>query len=170
MDYSKEKFPLNNFVFYAKGWLVSTTRIKSDEDFLNFIQKILYLDGYGSLEYKDNSYGVGVIVNRFSEYNEWLAKEKPHRHVTIARFCQMVEECAKRYEVSTEVAMVYAIRNFLYEASAGEICLEAPTYSRKLFKMGVTSGWGERNLTYTDMNWTVRHYLEKSHIQQPERA
>lgn len=154
MDYKREKFPLNHFVLHAKYWLMPIEdKARNDEGlYLNFLQKILYLDGYGSLEYKDPSYVVNVIVNRFSDYNDWLKQEFPGKYTSIAKFCGLVERYMLQYGFSQKMATIYVIKHLLSETSADEITLQPPTYNRKLFKMGIKSMTATPSTTYKELN------------------
>lgn len=146
MDYSKETFPLNHFVLYCKGWYEPVDKNMSKID---FISKILSLDGY--IFARSLSEILNLLFAKIDVYNEWL-KDHNYSYMDFQRFYLQSKDNARLYDCSLEEAMLITIRHFFHTKSREEIVLQAPVYSRKLYKNGITLRYKNPGETYKERN------------------
>ena len=151
-DYSKEIFPISNFVLYSKGWYQP---VNKGEDEFAFIKKILALDDYPFLTNEQDV--VLFLLSKVDEYNEYII-EKTHtyRPLRLNIFESEVDRYMKIYGYSRRMAQIAAIRSFFLGQSS--IKLQKPIFNRKLYKKGIKFGNWKPGMTYKEMNKFVEKF------------
>lgn len=152
-DYSKQIFPISNFVLYSKGWYQP---VNKDEDELTFIKKILALDDYPFLTNAQDV--VLFLLSKVDDYNEYII-EKTHtyRPLRLNIFESETYRYMSIYSYDREMAQIMAIRSFFLGQS--KIKLQKPIFNRKLYKKGIKFGNWKQGMTYKEMNKHVEKFL-----------
>lgn len=151
IDYSKEFFPISNFILYCKGWYGP---VNKDEDELTFIKKILALDGYPFLTGDKNV--VSLLLSKVDDYNEFVNTfQFNSRPLKLYTFETETNRYMVMFGYSREMSQIAAIRSFFMSQNA--VKLKKPFFNRKLFKKGIKFGNWKPGMTYKEMN----KYVEK---------
>lgn len=152
VDYSKQNFPISNFILYTKGWYIP---VNKDEDEFTFIKKILALDDYPFLTNEKDV--VLFLLSKVDDFNEYIV-EKSHRcrGMRLNIFESETEKNMRIYGYNREMAQIMAISSFF--ACQYLIKLKKPFFNRKLFKKGIKIGNWRQGMTYKEMNKQVEKF------------
>lgn len=140
---------LNHFILWCKHWYEP---VDKDEDVFTTLKKVLSLDGYVFINNKFDS--INIITLFFEEFCE----TKPGL-LRISRFYDMIQTSQRIYNKDFEESWIMAIKAlFAYDVTNKDVKLIPPTYSRKLFKLGL-KGPEHLGKTYTQLNKNAQKIL-----------
>lgn len=150
MDYSKERFPLNYFLFWSKSWFTVTSGVRLEEQ----LRPIFFLDGYGFVKTIDEQ--LKVLLSVLDDYNNWLIKNETD-HLTFTELCNDAIKIKRDYKkkgdmLSMQEAIVLAIGYFFRYTDCSNICTAVPTFCKELRKMGVVRRTYKNGMTYKQQN------------------
>lgn len=161
MDYRTEKFPLNHFVLWSKGWYHKVHRLEDvNKDLEQTMRVIFTLDGFSG-RYMDSRDFAQILLNRFEDYNYWLKNTKGH-YWRIVDLLKNIRDYQK-LGYNEDNAIIIAMRSYLQCRPMTEIKLEKPIYSRELYKKynlikGHIFSTPKHGMTYKEMNREVSKY------------
>ena len=163
MDYSKEYFPLNNFVLMCKGWY---SPVKDGEDLLTTLKHVLALDGYEFISNYNNV--LCILLNEIDRYNKYLDSVNANT-LNLFKFYKEISEEKNLWhkDISNEEAIVRVIAKFLRYTDYKYIKLKCPVYNRRLFKKyGLTLQpffykSSKQGTTYKEMNRVANKYFNQ---------
>lgn len=150
MDYLKERFPLNYFLFWSKSWFTVTSGVRLEEQ----LRPIFFLDGYGFAKTIDEQ--LKVLLSVLDDYNNWLIKNGTD-HLTFTELLCSVIKIKRDYKkkgdgLSVQEATVLAIGYFFRYTDCSHFCITFPTFCRKLRRMGVVGRSCKNGRTYKQQN------------------
>lgn len=152
VDYSKEVFPISNFVLYSKGWYQP---VNKGEDEFAFIKKILALDDYPFLTNEQDV--VLFLLSKVDDYNEYINRVKFNGRILRLN---IFESETNRYMITfgynRQMAQIAAIKSFFL--GIADIKLQKPIFNRKLYKKGIKFGNWKPGMTYKEMNKFVEKF------------
>lgn len=155
MDYRKEKFPVNHFVLWCKGWYTSVNHKEDlNEDLENTLKSVLALDDYSTYYMNMKDFAV-ILLNRFEEYNLWCLQNKLH-YISMSNFFSTVKRY-KDYGYNDDSSVIMTIRSYFQSLSSDVCRLEKPVFSKNLRrKYGLVKGslfsGQKKGQTYAEMN------------------
>lgn len=182
MDYAKETHPLYHFILYSKNWFspMLAKTYQDEELYFDFIRKILYLDGYGSLDKYYTKYDmISNLVNAMDRHNIWLSQHYPDYAMTIGRFMDGVQRNEKWYGMPHNVAIVMTIRDWFSTMDGRMVVLGDVDFNRKMYRMGILNlKRGEnyihlnnrfkKSKAYFELNALKLRFLEHAHKRAEE--
>lgn len=162
MNYIEEKFPLNHFALWTKGWYEKVHFSSDDQNTRLFeeLKSVLALDDY-STNYMDIMDIARIIMNSFENYNKWCQDNNTY-YMRLTEFLDNV----KRYEsygYGYFESIIMTIRSFIQGSEKRYMKLVPPVYSKELYKkydlvMGKLLGKHKYGQTYKEMNDYVNSY------------
>lgn len=146
---------LNHFILWCKGWYEPVDKC---DNVFETLKKVLTLDGY---EYIDSKGSIFNIVLTFID--DLIEEGVINKNNGPLRFYNIYNNVKRNKDLlymNDDEALIYTIKNFFaFDLSREDIKLNPPTYSRRLYKMGLKSPVHFGN-TYKSQNAYVNNFFK----------
>lgn len=150
-----EQVRLNHFILWCKGWYEPKDK---HENVFETLKKVLALDGYECVRSKDSIFNIVLIF--IDDLIEKGVVNKNNGPLRFYNIYHSIKQNKNLLYMDDDEALIYAIKNFFaFDLSKEDIKLNPPTYSRRLYKMGLKSPIHFGN-TYKSQNTYVNNFFK----------
>ena len=151
---TRENLRLNHFILWCKNWY---DPIDKNMSVFDQVKAALYLDGYQFIQNRHDI--MNIILGFMDDMSQ--SKIVGDNPFSLQRFYQDVQSNKHWYQMSSDEAFLWAIRNyFAFSIGSKDIKLNPPVYNRKVYKLGFV---GPRNMgnTYKMLNYKANKFFNR---------